>query len=130
MAGNPKWEKGVSGNPAGRPKASPELKQFRAMSKEDVARMISKYGIMNREDLDAFLMRRDVPVIDQTIASIYQKALDGGDFARMAFLLDRTIGKVTSEVVVTQKLRAEVEAMTDEQLIEAAKVKLLPEGTP
>lgn len=104
---------------------SPDLASIKVMTKDDIARLIAKYGIMDRESLDAFLARRDVPVIDQTIASIYAKALDGGDFARMAFLLDRTIGKVSTDVVITQKIRAEVEAMSDEELIEIAKQKAL-----
>ncbi len=125
MAKEHLWKPGVSGNPNGRPKPSPDLADIKATSKEDIARLITKYGLFHRDALDEFLLRRDVPVLDQTVANIYAKALDHGDFARLSFLLDRTIGKVATDVVISQKIRAEVEAMSDAELIEIAKQRLL-----
>src|SRR4051812_46833163 len=119
------WKPGQSGNPSGKPKMPEELRSITMLTKDETARLIAKYGRMTKSELTEAIQRHDIPMIELTIASIYAQAAKGGDFTRMAFLLDRTIGKVENEIVVKQRMVEELQTLSDDQLLEMAQTKLL-----
>jgi hypothetical protein len=101
MAGNgKKWSKGQSGNLKGRPPMDPELRAVSKMSHGYIQQLINKYSAMTRAEVQQKITSHDTPMIECTIASIYVKALQSGDYMRWNALLDRAIGKVTEQVEV------------------------------
>ena len=101
MAGNgKKWSKGQSGNLKGRPPMDPELRAVSKMSHGYIQQLINKYSAMTRAEVQAKITSADTPMIECTIASIYVKALQSGDYMRWNALLDRAIVKVTEQLEV------------------------------
>jgi hypothetical protein len=99
--GGRNFQKGVSGNPNGRPKLPPEIKQIQKMSPTFVRAMINKLSRMTKDELAIHLKDPKTPVLEVTLGSIYAKAIKDGDYMRLNFLLDRTIGKVKEEVDIS-----------------------------
>lgn len=99
--GGRNFQKGVSGNPNGRPKLPPEIKQIQKMSPTFVRAMINKLSRMTKDELATHLKDPKTPVLEVTLGSIYAKAIKDGDYMRLNFLLDRTIGKVKDEVDIS-----------------------------
>lgn len=97
-----KWIKGRSSpNPYGRPSIPDEIKNVRKLSPMLVSGMISKYARMTRGELTAVIEDRTTPAINITICVILAKAMQDGDYTRLNFLLDRSIGKVKENVEIT-----------------------------
>ena len=88
------FKKGHSGNPGGRPKVPEALRGVAELSPTEIKRIIAKYARFTKDELQALLKRTDVPVIEMHVASILAHGVRHGDYARLGFLLDRTIGKV------------------------------------
>ena len=104
MAGNgKKWSKGQSGNLKGRPPMDPELRAVSKMSHGYIQQLINKYSAMTRAEVQEKISSHDTPMIECTIASIYVKALQSGDYMRWNALLDRAIGKVSEQIEVKNK---------------------------
>lgn len=120
------WPKGVSGNPGGRPKLPEELRLIKALSQNEVCRMISKYARMDMDTLEAHLERRDIPVIDLAMCSIFKESVEKGDFTRLAFLLDRAIGKVKDIIDDddTQSEREKLKQLSLNELLALVKTNL------
>lgn len=89
------FPKGFSGY-AGKGKSHlpEELKGIRALSAFEVNRMIARYARMIMSSLLEKLEDPGTTVLELAIASIFQKSIQQGDFAKLSFLLDRCIGKV------------------------------------
>ncbi len=79
------WKKGQSGNPSGKPK--------QLLTRDKVYAIIGKFAYLTREQLQSLVQDAKTPMIEIMVASIMVKAAKDGDYARMSFLLDRTIGK-------------------------------------
>lgn len=104
MSGNGrKFIKGQSGNPKGRPKMDPELLAVSKMTHSYITQVINKYSAMTRAQIQAKIKDEDTPMIECTVASIYVKALQTGDYMKLNFLLDRAIGKVTEQLEIKNK---------------------------
>ncbi len=78
----------------------PELRAVSKMSHGYIQQLINKYSAMTRAEVQAKITSADTPMIECTIASIYVKALQSGDYMRWNALLDRAIGKVTEQLEV------------------------------
>lgn len=102
--GGKDWEPGQSGNPRGRPRVPKELKGIKALSPNLLGKLITKYGGMDRDKLRLKAADPRTPALDLMIISIITKAIKDGDYTRLNFLLDRTIGKVkeVKELVLPQ----------------------------
>ena len=92
------WVKGVSGNPAGRPKTPDELKDCTPL---EVRRLIWLVWKMPREELKAMLADPKTPAGILFIANVYAKGIANGDSYKLDMLLNRLVGKV-KEVVEVQ----------------------------
>jgi len=98
--GGKNFIKGQSGNPNGRPKVPEDLKTIQSLSPSLMSKLINKYMAMNREQIIVKVKDPRTPMIETTIASILVKATQSGDYTRLNFLLDRSIGKVKDEIDV------------------------------
>ena len=104
------WRPGQSGY-AGHAKIPAELRAIKSLTQLEVTKLISKYARMSSLELSVALERKDLPILELAFISIFQKSVEDGDFTRIAFLLDRCIGKV-KEVVEDEEERAEREELS------------------
>jgi hypothetical protein len=100
-----KFKPGYSGNIAGKPALSPELRMVRDLTPNYVKKIISKLALMDRASLMAWLEKPGEEAgpnnLEMVVASILVKATQDGDHSKLNFLLDRTIGKVVEQKIVT-----------------------------
>lgn len=107
------WPKGVSGNPAGRYALPEGLKGIRSLNQTEVTAIISKYARMTYGAIEDCLEDDKLSVMDKAICSIFIETIKKGDCIRLAFLLDRAIGKAP---IIEQDI--------DEEYAELAKLPL------
>jgi hypothetical protein len=122
-----RWKPGQSGNPSGRPPLPPELRDIVALSGQEVRRVIARYARMNRAELQEAIQKPEIPVLDLYIASILAQGIKLGDFARLAFLLDRTVGRAPTEdpaEAEEDEARARLESMPENELIDVVREHL------
>lgn len=93
-----RFKPGISGNPGGRPKLPPHLKKVREFTADEIRRIISMYGRMEREELQAVVKNPATPMFDLMVAGIYAQAAKSGDYARAAWLVDRLVGKLATGI--------------------------------
>lgn len=119
------WKKGQSGNPGGRPKLPPELRAIKALSVEEINRLVSKYARMAPQDVSALVDAGAIPMLELCIARIFQESAAKGDNMRLSFLLDRAVGKV-KEVVQDEDDESwrEIQELTDQELVKLVKERL------
>lgn len=86
------WQKGVSGNPKGRPSIPPEFQGMRILTPMEVTCMITKYARMTYEQLCESDPKASS--LELAIRSVLMTSIEKGDFTRLEFLLSRSIGKV------------------------------------
>ncbi len=94
------FQPGQSGNPAGRGKLPEELRQYKELTPEEVKRMFAKYARMGEAGIDEAMNEDDTPMFEKVIASGLKRALKDGDYAKLNFILDRTIGKVAEKTSI------------------------------
>ena len=91
MAGGPPHTLFKPGNPGGgRPKG--------ALKRDEVEAMMGKLATKSATELAVIAADPKTPAIQVMVAAVMLKAIETGDYARLQFLLDRSIGKV-KEVV-------------------------------
>lgn len=120
------WSKGQSGNPGGRPKIPDALRAIRSLSYHEMQKLVSKYARMTQAETAIALADRETPMIERTIASIFWHSDKYGDCVRLAFLLDRAIGKVPVAIEDDddRAARKEIEDLSDHELIKLVAEKL------
>ncbi len=93
-----KWKPGESGNPNGRPKDPPEVKEIKLLTKQYFKEIGSLIVLGNIDELERIAQDRKQPVIKVMIAAVAVKAMSKGDMVAIDMLLNRLIGKVKEEV--------------------------------
>jgi hypothetical protein len=115
------YKKGQSGNPNGRPPMSADLRMMGRVTKYEFERLIHRYLIMTRDELEAATKDPKTPILELTVASILKKAIIGGDQTRLNFILDRLIGKV-ADSFESKNLNLNINhTLADDELIEKAE---------
>ncbi len=112
----PRWQPGVSANPGGRPKLPEHLKAIASLSQHEVTKIVSRYARMTRSELQAAAQSADTPMLEVAIASIFAQSAKNGDYSRLAFLLDRAIGKVPTVEIAPDTI-SPLAALSDEELL-------------
>lgn len=97
-----RWKPGTSGNEGGRPKG--------LLTVDAVRQMMHRFWVMSAAELLTVLEDPKTPMGELMVASVMAKAAKDGDYARLAFLLDRQTGKIREEVEAT------IRSITDEDL--------------
>ena len=96
------WIKGQSGNPNGRPKISKEYRELMELNREIVAEIFSKYMMLNIEELVKKKKDTSIPMIERMVISMMVSVEKKGDKQAFDFLLDRAIGKVKDNGIITK----------------------------
>ena len=112
------FKKGKSGNPRGRPPMPQELKEVVSMSPQKLKALIFKFMHMNRGELKRVAEDPNSTLVDCTIASIVNKAMAEGDYTRLNFLLDRSIGKVKDELSINSNITFRTSFTPDGSLLQ------------
>jgi len=89
---------GVSGNPNGRPKLPPEIKEAIKMTRAQFAELLVKYLGLSLLELSEVNKKLDTPALDKIVIAIISNAIKKGDQQRLDFLINRIIGKVKEQV--------------------------------
>lgn len=93
------FKPGQSGNPSGRPKNPPELKDCTPL---DIKLLIWKLWKLKRDELHAFIQDPNTTAGQLHVAAVLAKGIKEGDQQRLDYLLNRLVGKVKEEVEITQ----------------------------
>ncbi len=89
-----KFQKGVSGNPSGRPKLPDDLREIDEITNQEVKRIVAKFSRMTKSEIEIAIRDPEIPMMHLTVASIFIQSAKHGDYGRLSFLLDRSLGKV------------------------------------
>lgn len=88
-----RFQKGKSGNPAGRPPTDPKVKAFKEMTYEMFMAAMQSYGNMNLEELKADMKDPAQTMFNLMFGNTMYQAAKGDHLAR-TFLVERLWGKV------------------------------------
>lgn len=127
------FAKGVSGYTGGRQRFLPEdLKGITSLTQFQVNKLISKYAQMVLASLKEKLQDPATPVLELAVASIFEKSIRKGDFSRLAFLLDRCIGRVPDIIEDEEDLdsRVEISRLSMNELLTLVKTIPPPTESP
>lgn len=106
------FEKGVSGNPSGRPKTPRDVLEARQMTTVEFTRLMNKFTGMTRDELAEYSRNPKATTLELLVASIIVKAITNGDHMRAEFLLNRLVGKVADQVNAQAMIKLIVEDYT------------------
>lgn len=100
-----KWEKGVTGNPNGRPKRIYTVLKESGYSKEDIRDAFEEIGWQTIDDLEDIINDATKPVILKVIAKAFIKGAEKGDFRYVSEIIQHIVGKPkeTIDATVTKK---------------------------
>ena len=124
-----KFKPGVSGNPAGRPKLSPEKKRFRKLTIETYRRVIKIALRGSFEELEAFAKDKRNSALEVGVARLLIRAINEGDTNTFETFTARIVGKipevfqVDSNIQSTSKVLASLSVDTAKALIEKCRNK-------
>ena len=102
----PRWEKGVSGNPAGRPKKYVTLLKEQGYRLHEINDTIQAMLSMDLDELKEVWQNPKATILEKTIANAMRKSLEKGSLYSIETLLTRVYGKpkenadVKSEITI------------------------------
>jgi hypothetical protein len=97
------FQPGQSGNPKGREPYPPEIKAIKLLNKDYYRRVMTKFIQLTPTEIAKALKDPKATALEHMIGTIVSKAISTGDHAKLGFLLDRLIGKVTDKVEIGVK---------------------------
>lgn len=100
-AGGRDWAPGQSGNPNGRPKLPQDVKEARELTRASFTRLINKYLHSTPDVLKEVITNPTSLVIDAIVCKILLECGQKGDTMRLAFIIERLLGKVKEEVEIS-----------------------------
>jgi len=94
------FKPGQSGNPKGRPKLPEDVLESRKQNTVSVARILNKFMNMNIEELKLLMNDKKTQNLELMIGRIIIEAIKTGDYTRLNFILDRSIGKIVDKMEI------------------------------
>ena len=115
------------------PRIPEHLRKIASLTQHEVTKIISKYARLTAQQLKEVLEAKEAPALELSIASIFAKSIMYGDSQRLAFLLDRAVGKVpvTQETDEDLAARRELQDLTTSELLQLVRENVKdPEKAP
>lgn len=119
----PKWEKGQSGNPAGKPKGT--------KNRATILRELMELNLKNAEGQDVRHpldpKKKSIQIEEAVMAALIKKALKGSERA-IEMILDSIYGKITENHMIGSdpdapfQVQQQVDTLTTEQLLAMQKI--------
>lgn len=97
----PRWEKGESGNPNGRPKKFVTLLKEQGYKRSEINDTIQAMLSMTIEELADVYKNKDATILEKTVANALKKSLEKGTLYSLETLLSRVFGQPKQEVEQT-----------------------------
>ncbi len=117
-----RWVKGQSGNLKGGPKLNNEYHTTRKLTRPELEAKINKFIAMDRGELIKVGKNPSTKVIDLIIIKILHESVNKGDQVRLAFILDRLIGR--PKEIIELKGELKVGRTKEEIMTELAEIKV------
>lgn len=92
--GGRNFEPGQTGNPSGSSAIARELGNARKLNQIEVTEMLNRFAQMPVSEIVAHSKNQLNDGLSVLVSTIFIKAINTGDHARLGFILDRLIGKV------------------------------------
>ncbi len=102
------WEKGVSGNPNGRPRKYVSLLKDAGYKLSEINDTIQNMMAMDIQELKGVYENPQATILEKTIASAMRKSLEKGSLYSLETLLTRVYGKPKETAEVTNDGKIEV----------------------
>jgi hypothetical protein len=102
------WEKGVSGNPNGRPRKYVSLLKDAGYKLSEINDTIQTMMAMDIQELKGVYENPQATILEKTIASAMRKSLEKGSLYSLETLLTRVYGKPKETAEVTNDGKIEV----------------------
>jgi hypothetical protein len=102
------WEKGVSGNPNGRPRKYVSLLKDAGYKLSEINDTIQNMMAMDIQELKSVYENPQATILEKTIASAMRKSLEKGSLYSLETLLTRVYGKPKETAEVTNDGKIEV----------------------
>lgn len=119
------FKKGVSGNPSGRKRIAPEIRNASHLTKQTLIKILNEFIHMDREQIAAKLQDPKATMLEMAVGHIIAKAAKEGDTMRLNFLFDRIVGKVTD---VVENIHKDGGLADYEEIPREALLKLVGDG--
>lgn len=103
-----KWEKGVSGNPNGRPRKYVSLLKESGYKLSEINDTIQSMMAMDLDELADVFKNPKATILERTIANAMRKSLEKGSLYSLETLLTRVYGKPKETATITQDGKIEV----------------------
>ena len=125
-----RFKPGQSGNISGRPKLPPELRAIAELTVDEIKRTIAKYGRMSAAQVQDVIENPATTMIELYIATIFATGAKVGDYAKLAFILDRSIGRPAPDAALSNGTDVIPIAYLPKSLREDAKKNVEPVSLP
>jgi hypothetical protein len=103
------FPKGISANPAGRPRLPEDLRVARASNRIELDRTSSAYLKMSLHDLRAQASDEGAPTFDLLVARFILRAVEEADRNRFSLIIDRFAGPACTGGGIQRKTPTEIE---------------------
>jgi hypothetical protein len=97
----PRWKKGESGNPAGRPKKPVLAMKVQGYKLAEINDTIQAMCSMDLGELKQIWDNPNATVLEKTIASALRKSIEKGNLDSLETLMNRVYGKPNEKLDVT-----------------------------
>ena len=109
MAKRPgQFKKGQSGNPKGRPKDPPDLKEAKQLCKKSLTKTLNKYLFKTKSELLVDAKNPETTMLEHVVIKVLVLAEKHGDHKRLDWLIERIIGKVKEELEVSGSVHSDI----------------------
>jgi len=125
------FKKGQSGNPNGKPKKDPIIREFQATTYKDFILKLQKYGTFSKEELKEIVDNPKTQTFDLIFIRILYDAMHGKADARQV-LLERLWGKVKDHMQIdleSENNKEDLRKLPIQELLQLVR-KAIPEDLP